>query len=350
MDIWQTARPDVNEPTGWLGRYLAGRRCEDDRLLPRGQHRQRPAAHALDRDDGGALDRQRGQLPVPHRWALQTATGRRNSTPSTQICADEPRAGQRRIRAPGRAGGAGQQHAVAAGGGPLRARRSPIPTTRSPRGCKLIAKVIAADVGTRVFYISLGGFDTHAAAGAHPYATAAIPRRGAGRLLPGSGPAGQGRPGAGDDLLRVRAPGGRERQPGHRPRHGAAHVPGRRPGPGRLLRHPARPDQPARTATSPTSWTSAASTPASCKPGWAWTPPASLTAPGRRSTSCSPAPAEPRSTGPPARAGGRLAQRISAANKRGEPCAGSHRHRTKYSPVQWRVYSLFGVKQMKIVK
>ena len=33
MDIWQTARPDVNEPTGWLGRYLAGDDCEDARLL-----------------------------------------------------------------------------------------------------------------------------------------------------------------------------------------------------------------------------------------------------------------------------------------------------------------------------
>ena len=33
-------------------------------------------------------------------------------------------------------------------------------------GMKLIAQVIAADLGTRIFYISLGGFDTHSNQGA----------------------------------------------------------------------------------------------------------------------------------------------------------------------------------------
>src|SRR5690242_16084797 len=36
MEIWQTARPDVNEPTGWLGRMLAGDDCEDAQCKLRG--------------------------------------------------------------------------------------------------------------------------------------------------------------------------------------------------------------------------------------------------------------------------------------------------------------------------
>lgn len=161
MDIWQTARPDVNEPTGWLGRYLAGDDCEDDRLL-----------RAV--NIGNSLPRT--------FWTESTVVPSIANAESYQFRADGRFAADRtaqvdaihHICSASHAPGNDEFVRLAA----LEALDSSTllqqvvgrydegityPNNAFAEGLKLIAKVIAADVGTRVFYVSLGGFDTHAA-------------------------------------------------------------------------------------------------------------------------------------------------------------------------------------------
>ena len=160
MDIWQTAVPERIEPTGWLGRYLQSCGCGTDKhlegisvgatvqksfwteltLVPAisnlaafqfGNPRANPAARnyevaALRR----ALSQSRGR---PEEEFLRQAT---------QIALDD-------------ADTLGQ---VAA------SYQSTVDYPQGPLGesLKTIAQVIAGDVGTRVFFATLGGFDTHA--------------------------------------------------------------------------------------------------------------------------------------------------------------------------------------------
>ena len=104
------------------------------------------------------------------------------------------------------------------------------PETALAQRLKTVAQLIDAGLGTRVYYLDLDGFDTHAnQAAAH-----------AGLLAELSGAVaafvndldkhGHGRADADDDLQRVRPPGEGERQPGHRPRRRRPAVRRRRQG------------------------------------------------------------------------------------------------------------------------
>ncbi|MCC7372173.1 MAG: DUF1501 domain-containing protein [Chloroflexi bacterium] len=160
MDIWQTAVPDRIEPTGWLGRYLQTCGCGTDKhlegisvgttvqksfwteltLVPAisnlaafqfGGPRANPAARSYEVE---ALRRAIGQSRGrPEEEFLRQAT---------QIALDD-------------ADTLGQ---VAQG------YQTSVDYPQSPIGesLKTIAQVIAGDVGTRVFFATLGGFDTHA--------------------------------------------------------------------------------------------------------------------------------------------------------------------------------------------
>ena len=110
-----------------------------------------------------------------------------------------------------------------------RGRTSKYPNYGLARRLELVAQIIKAGFGTRIFYTSLDGFDTHAnQLGTHAALLERavrldrrVPRR-PGRRRPG-------RPGGGPDLQRVRPPGRRERLAGHRPRRRGPGV-RRRPG------------------------------------------------------------------------------------------------------------------------
>jgi uncharacterized protein (DUF1501 family) len=89
---------------------------------------------------------------------------------------------------------------------------------------KVIASMIRDGMGTRVYYASMGGFDTHAnQAGAHANLMRQFGRRGEG-VPAGSGGAGERGSGGDDGVQRVRPAGGAERLGGHGPRHGGAGV------------------------------------------------------------------------------------------------------------------------------
>ena len=98
---------------------------------------------------------------------------------------------------------------------------------------QLIAGLIAKGFGTRIFYVSLDGFDTHANQGPTHSQPAGRPGQFDQRLLPDVEDHRPRQPGAADDLLGVRPPRAGERQPGHRPRRRLVPVRGRAIGQGR---------------------------------------------------------------------------------------------------------------------
>ena len=111
---------------------------------------------------------------------------------------------------------------------------------------QLVAGLIITGFGTRIFYVSLDGFDTHAdQAEAHRKLLAEL----ADGITQYLQPAEERRPRqarAGDDLLGVRPPRAGERQQGHRPRRGVVPVRGRAVGQGRRRRRAPEPGGPRR--------------------------------------------------------------------------------------------------------
>jgi uncharacterized protein (DUF1501 family) len=160
MQIWQTARPDVNEPTGWLGRYL---QAEDDdeantlrainigTMVPRTLWTETtlvPSITNLEsyqfRTDGRFLGDPEAQLDAIHHLCEHAAHGPLENFVG-QAAIDALQSSQALRSAVER-----YQTSVRYGNNPF------------AEGMHLIARIIAADLGTRIFYISLGGFDTHA--------------------------------------------------------------------------------------------------------------------------------------------------------------------------------------------
>ena len=161
LDIWQSARPDVNEPTGWLGRFLAGDDCEDDVAmravnigprLPRSLWTESTVVPSVINSENyqfrtdGRFSRDRSaQIDAIHHICAGPHTG--EMAEYVRLAALEALDSSDTL-----------QQIV----GRYEEKIS-YPANAFAEGLKLIAKVISADVGTRVFYISLGGFDTHAA-------------------------------------------------------------------------------------------------------------------------------------------------------------------------------------------
>lgn len=150
MEIWQTANPDTVESTGWLGRYLD--------TLP--ESAQNPLI-------GLTLGR---EVPV-------AMTGKRVSVPCVaslddfKALAGEQAEALRKVYAlnqpavaPVRAATLKALDAAEVVRAKLGEYRSTVeyPNTPSARAIRQIAQMLAANIGTRVFYCSTGGFDTHA--------------------------------------------------------------------------------------------------------------------------------------------------------------------------------------------
>jgi uncharacterized protein (DUF1501 family) len=160
MDIWQTAAPERIEPTGWLGRFLQSCSCGTDKHLEGialGATVQKsfwteltlvPAISNLAAFQFGgprANPTARSYEVEALRRALSQSRGRPEEEflrQATQIALDD----------------ADMLGQVA------QSYQSSVVYPQSPLGesLKTIAQVIAGDVGTRVFFATLGGFDTHA--------------------------------------------------------------------------------------------------------------------------------------------------------------------------------------------
>jgi uncharacterized protein (DUF1501 family) len=159
-DIWTSARPEVIEQTGWLGRYLDAQCSGEDRPL-----------RAAGIGDSVSRLFWTGQSIVP---AIGSVEGF-----DLQTDARFPNDRTNRIETFKllNADGGGQSYGDYVGRAALDALdtaaqlkriaatyRSAVqyPDTPFARGLQTIAKLLSADLGTKIVHITLGGFDTHA--------------------------------------------------------------------------------------------------------------------------------------------------------------------------------------------
>ncbi len=160
-DIWTSANPETLEETGWLGRFLDAQCSGEDRRL-----------RAV--DIGTTVSRLfwTGQSIVPAISSIETF--------DLEADAEFPDDQSNQIEALKllNAGGSGRDYddyisrvaidALATSDELKRIAASYASTIEYPQGefadgLKTIAKIISGDLGTRVFHITKGGFDTHAA-------------------------------------------------------------------------------------------------------------------------------------------------------------------------------------------
>jgi uncharacterized protein (DUF1501 family) len=163
MDIWHTAKPDTMERSGWLGRYLDACQCGQDQPLP---------AVSVGDQLNSMFYAETTLVPAVANigaFLLQTESGDRNSR-QLQIQtlrniynqagtwpAHEVIMRKTAIKA---MEGADQLQQAAA------SYHSAVDyPNNNPLAAQLqmVAQVIAGNLGTRVFSVQLGGFDTHAA-------------------------------------------------------------------------------------------------------------------------------------------------------------------------------------------
>jgi uncharacterized protein (DUF1501 family) len=159
-DIWTSARPDIIEPTGWLGRYLDNTCSGEDaplkgvdvadtvsKLFWTGQSIV-PAISSIEAFDFLADTR------FPNDRSNQVDTFKALNTGTTgsaygdyvrkaSLEALDTSAQLKKVATSYRS-------------------TAQYPDNNFARGLQTIAKLIAADLGTKVFHITLGGFDTHA--------------------------------------------------------------------------------------------------------------------------------------------------------------------------------------------
>jgi uncharacterized protein (DUF1501 family) len=168
MDIWQSASLEAAAPDrGWLGRaldYAADPQSADAPALAIGVQRLPLALTAANvnvptiadidgfrLNAGGDDDAGRKRRDVMRRLAEPTS-GSSDETLFLQ------RAASTAYRTAERLGEVTREYQPAA----------PYPGTQLANNLNLIAQMIAGDLGTRIFFVSLGGFDTHSQqAGAH---------------------------------------------------------------------------------------------------------------------------------------------------------------------------------------
>ncbi len=122
--------------------------------------RSRDAAHAARADGGRRLDsraspstRSRAPTPAPTRRPRVRA---RPASPRTCPSINRTSRSSTRRRRP-----RSRRSTASPRSGRTR-RRSPIPTTASDRRCEMVAGAIARGVGTSIYWVQTGGYDTHA--------------------------------------------------------------------------------------------------------------------------------------------------------------------------------------------
>ncbi|MBQ1019436.1 DUF1501 domain-containing protein [Micromonospora sp. D93] len=162
MDIWHTAQPDRPGNTGWLGRWLDG--AGGDPRLAVSFEPALPPLLAGARSAGAAVpvtDRKAAKgLPAETLTAFAAAeAGESAARGRAAACFADLRSVDEMIRQvrdsadPDTADPDGEQAPATATGG----ARTPLDAQLD-----LVAQCVEAGVSTRVFSVSLGGFDTHA--------------------------------------------------------------------------------------------------------------------------------------------------------------------------------------------
>lgn len=162
MDIWHSAQPDTFEQSGWLGRYLDACQCAQERTLP--------AISVGDQLNGMFWSEMTLVPAVASIGAFSFLTDTRYKNDRTfQLQTLQNIYGQAGAWAPYerliRRGtlqalaGSGQLQQAASG------YQTPVQYPASnglANQLKMVAQVIAGNLGTRLFSVSMGGFDTHA--------------------------------------------------------------------------------------------------------------------------------------------------------------------------------------------
>ncbi|KZM71440.1 DUF1501 domain-containing protein [Nocardia terpenica] len=145
MDIWQTASPDQPVPTGWIGRWLDATGDDPVRAVNIGSVLPQLAMGA--KHTAAALDPATAPLPPDLSAALAglAAADLRDTTAQGCVCT-----GYRAEQTVTQTFSALHPAKAAPGGNPLTAQLD------------LVSRCIKAGVPTRVYSVSLGGFDTHA--------------------------------------------------------------------------------------------------------------------------------------------------------------------------------------------
>lgn len=150
MEIWQTANPDKVDGTGWLGRYLD--------TLPESA-RNPLIGIALGRENPVAMNGQKVSVPcVASLEDFKSLAGEQTEALRAVYAIQEQKT------APVRTATLKALDAAEMIRAKLGQYRSAVEYPRTPfaQALQQIAQLIAANTGTRVFYCSTGGFDTHA--------------------------------------------------------------------------------------------------------------------------------------------------------------------------------------------
>ena len=162
MDIWQTASPDKPVPTGWIGRWLDATGDDPVRAINIGAVL--PVMAVGEKHTASALARDSSPMPDDVANALETLgiDDSRDTKPMSSV-----RAAYRSSRTFGAAlepvlanGNTGVSLDTNTGG----LTKSSAKNGENPLSTQLnvVGKCIAAALPTRVYMVSLGGFDTHA--------------------------------------------------------------------------------------------------------------------------------------------------------------------------------------------
>ncbi len=162
MDIWQTAEPEAYAQTGWLGRYLAGCACGGDerpaavsvsQTLPRALWTESVFVPSL-----SSLDNYRFQsdprYPADRAARLRALRALDATTEALRPYAEF--LGQQSLNA---LASAEEVQRVAS------TWQTPVeypPNNPLAAALKAVGQLIGGDLGVRVAYVQLGGFDTHA--------------------------------------------------------------------------------------------------------------------------------------------------------------------------------------------
>lgn len=161
MDIWQTAAPDSYESRGWLANYLSSTSLDDANPLfaasISGQ-----LARAL-YGNGVSVPTIASMQAYQYRTDARYATDRSNQLGyanwvygqdySSPIEAHIARTGANAI-----ASSEGVQRTAGAYSSQVE-----YPTFPLANSLKTVAQLMAAELGTRIYYVTFGGFDTHSA-------------------------------------------------------------------------------------------------------------------------------------------------------------------------------------------
>lgn len=167
MDIWQTASPDGRQHTGWLGRYFdncCGGEPKPERgialtsetpLAMRGRRFQPVAFQRPESLTWGAERRGRGRdEPAMRAFEALNAPPRRRP-PAGELAYLQRASMDARLSA--------RQIQDAA-----RGRGGSYPGSPLAGSLRTVARMISSDMPTRIYYVSQGGYDTHAGqAGRH---------------------------------------------------------------------------------------------------------------------------------------------------------------------------------------